>query len=339
MLTLHIMINTIFIEPFIMFINKNFNAKEHFFVIFGGSDYNVKLDNNINNLYIIKGEEKITVLQYYLYKADKIIIHGLFNERLIQILYFQPWLLKKSYWVMWGGDFLYPEINSWQKKQVIKKIQNIITNVDGDVDFLQKNYNTYPKYYKSLTYLSNIFDDKLNYNLNKISKDEMWILVGNSASGTNRHEFILNKLTNLSNQNIRLITPLSYCKGNGNYPQKIIELGKSLYGDKFEPITNYLEYDKYIQLLFNIDIALFAHKKQESMGNIIHLLGFGKKVYLDSQATHWSFFYNLGLKIYDIKDEINLNIELTEVKKNTKIIKEYFSEENLKKSLGNIFNS
>ncbi len=48
-------------------------------------------------------------------------------------------------------------------------------------------------------------------------KNEIWLLVGNSADYTNRHEFIFDKLQHLINKNIKLITPLSYSFGDGNY--------------------------------------------------------------------------------------------------------------------------
>jgi len=66
------------------------------------------------------------------------------------------------------------------------------------------------------------------------------------------------------------------------------------------------------------------------MGNLIQLLGLGKKVYLNPETSQWNLLQNLGIKVYDINRDIDLNIDSEELKNNKKIVKEYFSPENLK---------
>jgi len=73
------------------------------------------------------------------------------------------------------------------------------------------------------------------------------------------------------------------------------------------------------------------------MGNLIQLFGLGKKVYLNPETSQWKLCQNLGVKVYDINMDIDLNIDSEELKNNKKIVKEYFSPENLKKQLKIIF--
>ena len=73
------------------------------------------------------------------------------------------------------------------------------------------------------------------------------------------------------------------------------------------------------------------------MGNIITLLGLGKKVYMRNDITSWDMFKDSSIDVFDLEN-FNLDTLEGEVKnKNMKKIKEYYSKENLKKQLGKIF--
>jgi len=318
-----------FIPPFIKFINEEFNSEEHLFLIIGKrkkEDY--VINSSIKNIYWLDNKLKVFKLQKYLYKSKKIILHGLWNKNLIQLLYVQPWLLKKSYWVMWGGDFYFPEKHSSIKKLVIKNIKNVITYVDGDVEYIKTYYKANPIYHKCIAYLSNVFDENKYENCEKINKSEIWILIGNSAVETNRHELVFSRLEEFKNKEIKIIVPLSY--GYEEYKNKIIEIGKKEFGNKFIPIIEFLNYEKYLNLLYNVDIAIFVHNRQQGMGNLIQLLGLGKKVYFNTASTQWKFFQDLGIKAYDFNDKIDLNVNTENLENNKKIISNYFSIEKLR---------
>jgi len=334
---LHIMILDKFIPPFIKFINENFNSNEHIFVVIGKPRSDYGMDLNINNVFWLDRKLKIIEFEKYLYKAEKIILHGLWDERILKLLAVQPWLLKKSYWIMWGGDFYFPEIQSDLRKYIIKNIRNIITYVDGDVEYIKKYYKADTKrHYKCFMYLSNIFDESKYKNCQKMKKDEIWILVGNSATDTNRHELVFDKLKRFKDDNIRLIVPLSY--GDDEYRKRIIEIGRREFSNKFYPIVEFLPYEQYLNIIYNIDIAIFFHNRSQAMGNTIQILGLGKKLFLDRiNNPLYQFFRNLGVKVYDFETEFNLNANEKELISNSEIIKKTFSREQLKLQLDNIF--
>ena len=331
---LHVMILDIFIPPFIKFINENFNSKDHLFVILGKPRNEYGMELNVKNVYWLDRKLKILEFEKYLNKANKIILHGLWNEKILKLLILQPWLLKKVYWVMWGGDFYFPEKHSCIKKFVIKNIRNVITYIKADVEYIKKYYKANPKYHECLIYLSNIFDESKYKTCQKIEKDEVWVLVGNSSSNTNRHEFIFEKISQFRMKNFKVIVPLSY--GDIEYRNKILNIGKNILGDKFYPLLDFMPYNDYLNILYNTDIALFAHNRQQGMGNLIQLLGLGKKVNLNSETSQWDLCQYLGLKVYDINGDIELKINTQEIENNKKIVKEWFSLENLIKQWRNI---
>jgi len=100
-----------------------------------------------------------------------------------------------------------------------------------------------------------------------------------------------------------------------------------------------MPFEKYLEFLGEIDIAIFAHKRQQAMGNTITLLGLGKKVYMRSNITPWQLFKDIDVKVFDVDDiKINLIDEQTQ-KENQEKIKEYFSKENYLNQLKNLFES
>nr|MDA3878207.1 TDP-N-acetylfucosamine:lipid II N-acetylfucosaminyltransferase [Halothiobacillus sp.] len=121
------------------------------------------------------------------------------------------------------------------------------------------------------------------------------------------------------------------------YAKVIATRGKEMFGNKFTPLLEFMPFENYLELLGQIDIAVFAHKRQQAMGNTITLLGLGKKVYMHSDVTPWAMFNELGVKVFDICkfDLMPLNDDVRE--KNQKRIKSHFSEITLAQQLQYIF--
>lgn len=269
-----------------------------------------------------------------LYRAEKIILHGLWSKRVLQILFLQPWLLKKCYHVMWGGDFYFPEKQSWITKQIIKKVGHFITYIPGDYELAKTWYGAKGEYHECFVYPSNLYKE---YNIPLRDHDTINIQIGNSADITNNHFDMLEKLLPFKNENIKIFAPLSY--GDPQYARSVAEKGIQLFGEKFVPILDFMPFERYLEFLGEIDVAIFAHKRQQGMGNIITLLGLGKKVYMRSDITPWSLFESIGVKIFDL-DALELNpLDQKSQKTNQSAIKEYFSEENYLKQLQILFGS
>lgn len=335
---LHLTRKEKFTKPFIDFIKENFDISEHFFLLVGGQnkkEFYIEDDSYIKTI-----SNKKDFLKYFIefnkkmYKADKIIIHGLSQPYNIYYLFLNPWLLKKCYWAMWGGDFYFPEKQSWIKKQVIKKMGHFITYIKGDYESAQKWYGVKGEYYECFMYPSNLYK---KYDIKPKKHTTINIQIGNSADPSNNHIDILKQLVKYKDENIQLFIPLSY--GNEEYAKEVIAYGKEFFGSKFIPLTDFIPFEKYLQFLGEIDIAIFAHKRQQAMGNTITLLGLGKKVYMRNDITPWELFRDIDVKVFDVE-----NIEIDEIdekikKENQQKIKEYFSQENYLKQLHNLFES
>lgn len=333
-----------FTIPFINFINSNFPT-HHIFIVFGVSRKSAIKYCDYKNVIVFKSNKlNIFYLLTGFYTSSQIILHSLFIKKLVLILFFQPWLLKKCYWVIWGGDlyhFQHRERNfksnlyEYIRKCVIKRIGNLITHIKGDYELAKKWYKTKGKYYYSIIYPSNVFKE---FKAKPKNNNIVYMQIGNSADPTNNHLEIFEKIKKYHNVNFRVICPLSY--GDNKYRKKIIEIGYNLFKENFFPIIDFMPFDEYLNLLANIDIAIFNHDRQQAVGNITTLLGLGKKVYLKNDITTWNFCNEHGLIVFDANtqlDELFTPLNKNDKQKNINNVKKYFSESQLFKNWNTIF--
>lgn len=327
----HIIIMDKFIPPFIDFIDEHFDIQQHIFIILGKEKYKFGLRKE-HNVFWIDTPIKLLTLSLNLHNAKKVIMHGLWSKIFNIILYMQPSVLKRTYWVMWGADLYERENQNFIDRFVRKNIGHIVTYIEGDYELAKSFYGTQGKYHECFMYPSNLYK---SYSIKIEKHNTINIQLGNSADSSNNHMELLKKLERYKNEDIKIFTPLSY--GDKKYAKEVIELGNKIFGNKFVAITEFMTFNKYLEFLGDIDIAIFAHKRQQAMGNIITLLGLGKKVYIRRDITTWFFFKEIGVKVFDTE---NINLELydnDDKYANKKKIKEYFSEENYLKQLKHLF--
>jgi hypothetical protein len=337
---IHVFPRDKFTEPYINFINENFDKNEHLFLILGSENsYNIKKQDNI--IFIKKNLKYLNILIKYLYNSEKIILHSIFMKKIVYLLFLQPWLLKKSYWFIWGGDLYHYKFRKknfksnmyeFVRKNVIKNFKGLICTVKGEFELAKKWYKVKGKfldgfYPRSMdfNYLDKIKNNSKNFN-------DLIIQIGNSADPTNKHIEIFKILSKFKDQKIKIITPLSY--GNEKYAEEVIKKGKELFGDKYEPLTKFLPAKEYGEFLSSIDIAIFNHRRAQATGNIWALTYLGKKVYIRKEVTTFDYMKEIKTKIFSTENLSNENfLEFSELlnpeqkEKNRTQIKKYLSEE------------
>ena len=341
---LHIFTYVLFIEPYVNFINKNFDSKEHLFLILTNTG-EVNLRENVKK--ISKNLKDLLLLIREIYKCEKIFLHGLVHYEIVLILFTQPWLLRKCNWVIFGVD-LYQhkfrkksfksDLYEIARKFVIKNMGGLISHIKGDYKLAQKWYGAKGKYYYSFLYPNNILYKELNLSKTKEDNKKIYIQVGNSADPALNHLEVFKKLEKYKDKTIEIICPLAY--GYDDYRNKVIKEGTKVFGNKFNPIVELLSFEKYSELLAKNDIAIFSYEGQQAIGNILTLLGLGKKVYIRDDITSWELCSDLGLKVYSYNKDFNgLFKEMPDdVKlKNIDNIRKHFTEKKLKEDWQKIF--
>jgi dTDP-N-acetylfucosamine:lipid II N-acetylfucosaminyltransferase len=305
-----------FIPPFITLVNEEFNTEDHQFWLAGAQKLKQHPIEKADNIFIssptLVGQLIAHLkLLLMLHRSRKLILHGLFNPRVNILLAFCPWLLKKCYWVIWGGDLyqyqkpksrLKDKVTESFRKFVIKRMGHLITYIPGDVELVRKWYGAQGEYHECLMYLSNVIDQQILQDVENAGEvhSGLNILIGNSADSSNNHIESLEKLLPYREQDVRVYVPLSY--GDQAYASKVIEQGEAWFGHNFFPITSLMPFDQYLGLLSSMDIAIFNHKRQQAMGNTITLLGLGKTVYMRNDVSQWQLFESLDIKVFDVSD-------------------------------------
>ncbi len=333
---LHIFGLSIFSGPFINFYRENLSEIEYYFYLTGDARKHPYSKGNDTTLLTSRaGYLKLIVRMY---KADKVILHSLFDVYILLALFFNPWLIKKCYWIIWGSDlYRYREPRDSVKKIilefirqfVIKRMGHLVTYVPGDVELARKWYKAKGVHHSCVMYPSNVFSPILTLGppAHKDKGAIRKILLGNSATPSNNHLSIIDKLSENDLSGWQVITPLSY--GDESYAANVIRHGAKLIGQNFMPVTRLLAYEEYLSLLQGIDIALFDHDKQQGMGNIITLLGMGKTVFMRTNISSAKMLSSLGLKFFDIEKFELTEITETEKKTNIRIIADRFSKQSL----------
>jgi len=307
---LHILHYTSFTIPFIKLIQDNFNKAEHFFAIYRGKNHNDEL-KKIENSWCGNKLLDLIRLSQLMNGSTHIYLHSINVHKPTQLLFLQPWLLKRTFWVIWGGDLLayqnkrqglYAHLNEYIRRKVIRKLYGIITHTLGDYNTAQKVYNTRAKYYECVYYP----DAFPHLNLppkqpeKKNNKQVKKILLGNSASRSNEHLSLIRRLSANKVQDFEIFCPLSY--GDKQYAKEVIEFGTKLFGDRFHPIVDFMPIEEYYLFLEQMDIAFFNFGRQQGLGNIITLLYLGKKVYIKTDTALSELLKRKNLNFFNIED-------------------------------------
>ena len=283
---------------------KDFNLNNHHFIINDTNTFQMDQATLQDIKYsLVKSKWGFIPLLNKIKKNDSLIIHGLFNPRLLIYFYlFNRRLVERCIWSIWGGDVYFFRLKNdscknrvieYLRKQIIPHIPVITTLVKGDYDIVKDIYNTSAKLVYSF-YPYYISDDESVKNINK---DQHCIMVGNSGDPSNNHEQVFNILKKFKNEQIKIICPLSY--GVKDYIEKTITLGQSIFGAKFIPLTEFIEPDEYMKILSDIDIAIMNHDRQQGLGTIVNLIVNNAKIFIRSDTTSYKFFRDNGIVLFD----------------------------------------
>jgi hypothetical protein len=284
--------------------------------------------------------ETVEYLKAKYVNNDKIIIHFLRIDK-VKIVNKLP----KSFtviWLGWGGDYynliyqrekdyyldetfkwvkaqrkgiqkLYGMLNdktgfninrnTWPYKKTYKRIKYMNTVIPDDYKLIKEKHPEFKPEYLSWNYVNMTYlDSKL-----KLKENAQNILIGNSADSTNNQLEILNFLTTIDLGERKLICPLSY--GNKEYAKLISKHGKSLFGENFIPLTEFIPLEEYYKIIATCSVVFMNQLRQQALGNIITLLLIGSRIILQEKNPLFSFFKENGFYINSFQ-EIEKNTDL-----------------------------
>lgn len=257
----------------------------------------------------------------WVWTSDVIVVHGLFNTKiLISLLaFFSP---AKILWVIWGGDLKANGIMGMLRRLAMQRFNGIVYLDKHDVKRFSNISGRSQIKASAGGYPNPISLQRIKRAVRKQKqKQKHSILIGNSATATNQHAEIFEALKHLSGTNIEFVVPLGY--GDPEYRAEVLALGRKILGDSFRPLEHQLSIDDYVNILANINVAVFYANRQQALSNIYGLCMMGAKVFLNpTSGLIESFQENWQVKLYDFDEFLNSDRSLdTLLMVNSEIIK------------------
>ena len=162
--------------------------------------------------------------------------------------------------------------------------------------------------------------------VSKVRKNYFQIQINNSCDKTTLD--MLRVLAKFKDANIKVTTILSY--GQLDFKAPIIELGKNIFGDKFEYVENYMSPVGFANYLAQNDALILNQNRQQGVGNTVASLYLGNKVFIRKDVSTNRYFNEEGIKIYNSEDIENMTFaefcRYDEKAANQQNVKKYFDE-------------
>lgn len=328
------------------------------------------------NYHTVKPSSKVLIYKEgsdipFLKAVDKVIIHALTDRK---SRFIEKFIAKNipCYWLIWGADIynailsirgydIYYDKSSFTRRQKLSFYLNhyglyhtyfpILSFIRERITYFVTNnyeFEIIKKYIGS--YINGKLLDKgfFYYPIDEILGKELVgkeargniILLGNSASLTNNHKYVIKYLTKLNLEDKKVVAPLSYA-GTETYINQVCDYGKEKLKDKFIPLRTFLPLNEYNELMTQAETCVYGSWRQEAFGNILVALYLGAKVFLSKHSPLGGMFKDMGIKIYAIEkakhNDLITSLSTKDKERNRNIIGTTYTKEKQKSIIKSIW--
>lgn len=276
---------------------------------------------------------KSTYLYYFWFflkfRYKSIVIHGLYSEFLKYFIIKN----KKSIpvvWIGWGFDYgAYYRVNLFKEKtnklvleynlgrevQISNRFMSFL-KVKADEKKVLSNINyCAPVLENEFEIVNGFYPDSgmafIDWNYLTIEDDIIKgfedariegnnLMFGNSSNPLNNHLDGFEEIDRFKFSFDRIICPLSY--GDKTNKKHVLKLGSELYGARFIPIIDFLEYREYVNCLISCKYLFVNSIRQIALGNIVLMLYLGAYVILDRRNPVYTFFRSKNIQVFCIEE-------------------------------------
>lgn len=281
----------------------------------------------------------------------------------------------KIYWIIWGLD-LYNKLlapagfemftsdnvysglfdksfGAFNRIGAAKEAKSTVKFIEKSVDYIvtdttESDYSQLVKYYPQLAAKS--WKDFFYYPIDTILGELYYrplpdnscketVMVGNSASRTNNHKYLLALLSQFDLRGKKVVVPLSY-SGRARYVNEVVAYGKKEV-EGFVPLMKFMPLDEYNRLQSSTAVALFGNLRQEAIGNIMIALYMGAKVFLfeSNPVYEWAATHNL--KVYPMSAlsqvELDTLLPAEDAEHNRSVLRELYSKRRMIQLIKELF--
>lgn len=336
----------IFNGVLIQLINETMKAEEHMFLV-GGKDAYIRLSKQYKNV-VYEPNFQLSTIQKYDTGREILIVHSMFLTS-TELCCLETKQLKRLVWCVWGHD-LYQKresrtlkmwVRNWRADRKIGDIRAIVAGFKYDINEIRHRFGKSVPVYNAF-YASGYYKDDVDCIVRNYQRTDArtHIMVGHSAYSFLQHKKIFRQLEKYKNEDMVITLMLSY--GDKEYATKIVEDASKMFGvEKLNVIHNFMTWHEYIQLLCNIDIAIFDFDHQAAFGNLILLSYLGKKIYLSPTGVMYRAFKTENSEVYSCLDIGRITFEELRTKKqlnaNTNYAESLLNKENIITQWKNLF--
>jgi len=283
--------------------------------------------------------------------ADKLILHDLYLPQLM--LAAVPGLSRRIYWKTWGDDLYFNEFRDrtfklsayeMMRRLLIPRIPNICTGIQDNEQLIER-YRTRARFYQ--VWYPNVIDLETLDTVRSGERGEGMkpgILIGNSADPKNGHIEVMEALVRLGErESFKVVCPLGY--GDRENARKVESAGRTMFGDDFVALKDFLVPSEYARVLSSVDAAIMNHTRVQGFGTILGLLYLGKKLFIREDRILPPFLQSLGISAFDTRtildgkvDDI-FRFDEDESENNFRVIRSRFSDESIVAGWREVFDS
>lgn len=313
----HIMPRDKFSHDMVLFFEKNYEDLVFHHYLYGSALKGYKTPDAAHLVEIKKETSLREIMSFFkdILTCDAIILDWC-EGRIASLLYLLG-RIKNTAIMFWGGELMWkqePRLDSGVISRIVRHYTQkavheagaILTLTPADLHVIEKCYAPTGACLPA-TMWTDEWGGRAEYCKSNVEHDAVRVLVGNSATRSNRHLETLGLLAKYANEDIEIILPLSY--GDKEYARSVATHARMLFGEKAKVIDDFLEIDKYTELLSTIDIGVFNNDRQQALGNIRVLLRFGAKVFLSDDSGMISFFSKEGHCVHSVSEIAELDFK------------------------------
>lgn len=214
-----------------------------------------------------------------------------------------PFLFKCAFYLKFKDKFIFNHYINKQYDYICGRVNSIQYCCKYDASFVEKHAHRKIHSYE-------VFNYSLSAVLGELKDIDFYegtdILVGNSASFSNNHLYVMNYLkeANLP-KSVKLILPLSY-GGNKKYADFVEKTYKSAFGDQIETFRNYMPLHEYNKTFLRLKSIVLSAWRQESQGTAIMGFYLGLKVFMSERSPLYKWFVDCGFIVFSL-ERANVN--------------------------------
>ena len=198
----------------------------------------------------------------------------------------------------------------WQKNKQFRYIANRIDSIQYCCrydavfieNFAQRQIPSYEVFNYSLTEVLGDLKDS------PFTKGKH-ILVGNSASFSNNHLYVLEYLNKIElSSDIKLIMPLSY-GGTPKYVNDVEKQFRDVFPSRVRTLREYMPLHEYNKMFLDVNSCIMSAWRQESIGTIIMCLYLGIKVFMSNRSPLYKWLEECGFKLFELESATHESLE------------------------------